>query len=151
MQARMNNPVKVLPKAMKALYALSTSTDDGGVPASTIHLVHLRASQINGCGVCVDMHVKEARKDGDTDERLHAVAGWRDTPYFDDAERAALALTESVTRLSDRSDAVPDDVWNEATRYYDEAQMSALLVQIAAINAWNRLNVSTKQVAGSAV
>lgn len=151
MQARMNNPVKVLPKAMKALYALSTSTDDGGVPASTIHLVHLRASQINGCGVCVDMHVKEARKDGDTDERLHAVAGWRDTPYFDTAERAALALTESVTRLSDRSDAVPDDVWNEATQHYDEAQMSALLVQIAAINAWNRLNVSTKQVAGSAV
>lgn len=149
MHARMNNPVKVLPKSMKALYALSTSTDDAGVPAPTIHLVHLRASQINGCGVCVDMHVKEALKDGETDERLHAVAAWREAPYFDDAERAALALTESVTRLSDRPDPVPDDVWNEATRHYDETQVSALLVQIAAINAWNRLNVSTKQIAGA--
>lgn len=149
MQVRMNNPVKVLPKAMKALYALSTSTVDAGVPASTIHLVHLRASQVNGCGVCVDMHAKEALEDGDTGERLHAVAAWRDTPYFTEAERAALALAESVTRLSDRPDPVPDDVWNEAMRHYDEPQLSALLVQIAAINAWNRLNVSTQQVAGS--
>lgn len=149
MHARMNNPVKVLPKSMKALYALSTSTDEAGVPALTIHLAHLRASQINGCGVCVDMHVKEALKDGETDERLHAVAAWRETPYFDDAERAALALTEAVTRLGDRPDPVPDDLWNEVTRHYGEAQISALLVQIAAINAWNRLNVSTKQLVGS--
>lgn len=149
MQARMKNPVMVLPKAMKALYALSTSTGDVDLPERTVHLIHLRASQINGCGVCVDMHAKEAQQAGETNERLFAVSAWREAPYFDDAERAALALTECVTRLSDRAEPVPDDVWNDAADVYDEQQLSALLVQIAAINAWNRLNASTRQIAGS--
>ncbi|MFD4366918.1 carboxymuconolactone decarboxylase family protein [Rhodococcus sp. NPDC058521] len=149
MQARMKNPVMVLPKAMKALYALSTSTGDVDLPERTVHLIHLRASQINGCGVCVDMHAKEAQQAGETNERLFAVSAWREAPYFDDAERAALALTECVTRLSDRAEPVPDDVWSDAADVYDEQQLSALLVQIAAINAWNRLNASTRQIAGS--
>ena len=93
---------------------------------ATLDLVHLRASQINGCSVCVDMHAPRMRKAGETDERLFAVAAWRDAPYFTDAERAALALTEAVTRLADRADPVPDDVWAEAARHYDERARAAL-------------------------
>ena len=115
----------------------------------TLKLVHLRASQINGCGVCVDMHARELKQAGETDERLFAVAAWRETPYFSDAERAALALTEAVTRLSDRPDPVPDEIWDEASRHYDEPALAALVLQIALINVWNRLNVATRQVAGN--
>jgi AhpD family alkylhydroperoxidase len=149
MQARMSNPVMIIPEAMKALHALGRATDSSGVPAATIGLVHLRASQINGCSVCVDMHARELRNAGDSDERLFAVAAWRDAPYFTDAERAALALTEAVTRLGDRPDPVPDDVWAEAARHYDERALSGLLLTIALINVWNRLNVATRQVAGA--
>jgi AhpD family alkylhydroperoxidase len=144
----MNSPVMIIPEAMKALHALSASVEKGGVPKSTLGLVELRASQINGCGVCLDMHARQAKQAGETDERLHTVAGWRDAPYFSDAERAALALTEAVTRISDRPDPVPDEVWNEAVRHYDEKALAALLLAIATINVWNRLNVSTRQVAG---
>ena len=111
MEARMKNPVYVIPDAMKALHALKGATEQGGVPHATLALVELRASQINGCSVCVDMHARLMRKAGETDERLFAVAAWRDTPYFTDAERAALALTEAVTRLADRDDPVPDAIW----------------------------------------
>lgn len=149
MEARMKNPALVLPAAMTALHALNASTEKSGVPARTLGLVHLRASQINGCGVCVDMHPKLMKKEGETDQRLHAVAAWRDTPFFTDAERAALALTEAVTRLSDREDPVPDAVWGDAKRHYDESALAALLVAIASINVWNRLNVATRQVAGA--
>jgi AhpD family alkylhydroperoxidase len=150
MQARMPNPAMILPDAMKALLALNAATEKGGVPAKTLGLVHLRASQINGCSLCVDMHPRMARKAGETDERLFAVAAWRDAPYFTDAERAALALTEAVTRLSDRSDPVPDAIWAEAAKHYDEAALAALVLSIAAVNVWNRLNVSTRQVVGTA-
>ncbi|MEK1890832.1 MAG: carboxymuconolactone decarboxylase family protein [Phyllobacterium sp.] len=150
MQARMNNPALVLPEAMKALHALGVATELEGVPARTRELCHLRASQINGCSVCVDMHPRLARQHGETDQRLFAVGAWRDAPFFSDAERAALALTESVTRLSDRADPVPDDVWEEATKYYDEKALAALILSIALINVWNRLNVSVKMVAGAA-
>src|SRR2546422_11566127 len=142
MHARMNHPVMVVPDAMKALQALGELTKNS-LPEKLLELVHLRASQINGCSVCVDMHPKLAKKAGETDERLFAVAAWRDTPYFTDAERAALALAEALTRLDDRADAVPDDVWNEAARHYDERELSALLLSIALINVWNRLNVAT--------
>ena len=114
----------------------------------TLELVHLRASQINGCSVCVDMHARELKKAGETDERLFAVAAWRDAPYFTDAERAALALTEAVTRLSDRPDPVPDEIWDEAARHYDEPALAALVTPDRQINVWNRLNVATRQVAG---
>lgn len=150
MQARMKNPVFVIPEAMHALMALNKATEKSGLPEVTIKLVHLRASQINGCSVCVDMHAQELKKAGETDRRIFTVAAWRDTPFFSDAERAALALTEAVTRIADRADAVPDDVWTEATRHYDEKAMSGLLLQIAQINVWNRLNASVRQVAGAA-
>jgi AhpD family alkylhydroperoxidase len=145
MQARIKN---INPEFLKALQALGASTEKGGVPAKTVGLVHLRASQINGCSVCVDMHPRLLKKAGETDERLFAVAAWRDAPYFTDAERAALALTEAVTRLSDRADPVPDEVWNEAARHYDEPALAALVISIATVNVWNRLNVATRQVAG---
>jgi len=148
MQARMKNPAMVIPEAMQAIQALQAATQRGEVPAKTLALVHLRASQINGCSSCVDSGGRYARKAGESDERLFAVAAWRDTPYFNEAERAALALTEAVTRLSDRTDPVPDDVWNEAARHYNEPALSALLLSIALTNVFNRLNVSTRQIAG---
>src|SRR3954447_23090629 len=148
MQARMKNPAMILPNAMQALQALSAVAEKGGVPSRTIGLCHLRASQINACGVCLDMHARLLSKEGETVERLFTVAAWRDAPYFTDAERAALALTEAVTRLSDRPDPVPDDVWNEAAGHYSASQLMALVVAIAAINAFNRLNVATRQMTG---
>lgn len=150
MQARMKNPVFVIPEAMQALMALNKATEKSGLSEVTTKLAHLRASQINGCSVCVDMHAQELKKAGETDRRIFAVAAWRDTPFFTEAERAALALTEAVTRIADRTDAVPDDVWNEAVRHYDEKAISGLLLQIAQINVWNRLNASVRQMAGAA-
>ncbi len=147
MQARMKNPVMILPDALQALLAVNKAAENG-IPEITRKLVHLRASQINGCSVCVDMHSRELKKAGEADQRLYTVAAWRDTPYFTDAERAALALTEAVTRLSDREDAVPDAVWQEAARHFDEPALAALLVQIGLINMFNRVNVATRQVSG---
>jgi AhpD family alkylhydroperoxidase len=148
LHARIDNPVFVMPDAMEALQALGKTIQRSDVPARTIELMNLRASQINGCGVCAVQHPKIARKLGETDERLFAVAAWRDAPYFTDAERAALALTEAATRISDRPDPVPDEIWDEAARHYDEQQLAALVMAIASINVWNRLNVVTRQVAG---
>lgn len=148
MQPRMSNPAMILPDAMQALLALAKSVEKESVPPRTLELVHLRASQINGCSVRLDMHARGARTAGETDERLFTVAAWRDSPYFTDAERAALALCEAVTRLSDRPDPVPDAIWSDAVRHYDERALAALVLSIAMINVWNRLNVTTGQVAG---
>ncbi|HEY3841079.1 MAG TPA: carboxymuconolactone decarboxylase family protein [Bryobacteraceae bacterium] len=143
----MKNPVALFPDAMQTLQSLAKSAEQGGVPLRTLSLVHLRASQINGCSVCVDLALR-FKKAEDTSERLFAVSAWRDAPYFTDAERAALALSEAVTRLSDRPDPVPDDIWNEAARHYGEKELASLLIWIAMTNVWNRLNVATRQVAG---
>jgi AhpD family alkylhydroperoxidase len=148
MEARMKSPVFIIPDAMKALHALKGACEQGGVPAATLALIELRASQINGCSVCVDMHWRQMRTAGESDERMLAVAAWRHVRYFSAAERAALALTESVTRLSDREDPVPDAIWAEAARHYDEKQLAALILSIAGINVWNRLNASVGQVVG---
>jgi AhpD family alkylhydroperoxidase len=147
MQARMKNPAVIIPDAMTAIRALNESVKQGGVPARTLDLVHLRASQINGCSVCVGSAAR-VRKDGETDERLFTLVAWRDTPYFTEAERAALALTEAVTRLSDRTDPVPDEIWQEAARHYDERALAALVLWIATVNVFNRVNVATRQVPG---
>ncbi|MGO9885227.1 MAG: carboxymuconolactone decarboxylase family protein [Solirubrobacteraceae bacterium] len=148
MQPRIKNPVMTAPGAMQALQQLSASTKDAGVPETTSLLVVLRASQINGCSVCVDMHSRELKEAGESDERILTLAAWRETPYFSDAERAALALTEAATRIADRSDPVPDAVWDEAARHYDERQLGALVLTIAQINAWNRINATTRQITG---
>jgi len=145
MKARMMNPALVIPEAREALMALKKTTEGQGVADTTLDLVELRASQLNGCSACVDMHWRMARKKGETDERLFSVAAWREAPYFSEAERAALALSESMTRLADRADAVPDDVWNDVAQHYDERARAALIVAIANINVWNRLNATVRQ------
>ena len=149
MQPRMQNPAQALDGAAKAIFGLINAVEQTDVPELTLGLVHLRASQINGCSFCVDGGVKSAKKNGESDERLHAVAAWRETPYFTDAERAALALAESVTRLADRPDAVSDEVWDEAAKHYDERGLAGLVLYIAMTNLFNRLNASTRQAAGS--
>ncbi len=148
MQARINNPAMTVAGAMDALQKLSGAVREAGIPETTLYLVELRASQINGCSVCVDMHSRELAAAGETPERIFTVAAWREAPYFTDAERAALALTEAGTRLADRPDPVADDVWEEAARHYDKQQLAALVVSIAAINAWNRINATTRQITG---
>jgi AhpD family alkylhydroperoxidase len=147
MHARMEHVPMIVPEAMQALLALGKAADKGGVPAKTILLMQLRASQVNGCSVCVDMHAREMRDAGESDARLFTVAAWRDAPYFTDAERAALALTEALTRIADHPDPVPDEIWNEAARHYDERGLASLLIAIGVINVWNRFNVATRQVA----
>jgi AhpD family alkylhydroperoxidase len=149
MQARMNHPVMVVPDAMQALLALTKATHKALGKVVNAELVHLRASQINGCSVCVDMHSRELKAKGESDERIWAVGAWRETPFFTEAERAALELTEAVTRLSDRPDPVPDDVWTEATKHFEETELAGLLLAIASINVWNRLNAATRQIVGS--
>jgi AhpD family alkylhydroperoxidase len=149
MQARMKNPAMIIPEALPAIQALLAASHKGGLPQKTVELVHLRVSQINGCSACVDGGTRSAKKSGETDQRLFAVAAWRDAPYFNDAERAALALAEAVTRLSDRADPVPDELWKEAARHYDEAALAGLLLSVATTNVFNRLNVPTRQVAGA--
>ena len=147
--ARMPNPAMVIPEAMKPIQALFGSISGGGVPQATLDLVHLRVSQVNGCSPCVEGGWRTARKAGEADERIFAVAAWRESPYYSEAERAALALAEAVTRLSDRPDPVPDEIWDAAARHYDERGLAALILMIATANFFNRLNVSTRQPAGA--
>jgi AhpD family alkylhydroperoxidase len=147
--ARMQNPAQLLDGVSSAIFGLIKAARQAGVPQSTLELVHLRASQINGCSFCVDSGVKAAKQNGESDERLHAVVAWRESPHFTAAERAALALSESVTRLADRPDAVPDEVWDEAARHYDERGLAALVLYVATTNLFNRLNVPIRQTAGA--
>lgn len=149
MQARMKNPVMVITEAMGPLQKVMGAAKLGGVPETTLELVHLRVSQVNGCSACVDGGAKTARKAGESDDRLFALAAWRETPYFDDAERAALALAESATRLADAAEGVTDQVWDEAAKHYDERGLAALVLMIATTNLFNRLNATTRQIAGA--
>lgn len=148
MQARMENPVMIIPGAMEAMQKLGAAAQESGVPATTLYLVEARASQINGCSVCLDMHTREMKAAGEPDERVLMVAAWREAPYFSDGERAALALAEAATRLADNPDPVPDEVWEQAARHYTEPQLAALVVAIATINAFNRVNAATRQPSG---
>lgn len=148
MQARIENPAVTVPGAFAAFQKLAAGIRRTGVPPTTLYLVQTRASQINGCSVCLDMHTREMRAAGEPDERIFMVGAWREAPYFSDAERAALALTEAATRLADSSDPVPDEVWNEAARHYNEAQLAGLVLAIATINAFNRVNAATRQITG---
>ena len=146
---RMRNPAEVLPEAVRPLQALYGVVQGSGVPVRTLGLVHLRASQINGCAFCVDSGVKHAKQAGETDERLHAVAAWRESPHFDDAECAALALAEAATRLADNPESVSDEIWDAVAKHYDEQKLGGLVLWIAVSNLYNRLNVTTRQAAGS--
>jgi AhpD family alkylhydroperoxidase len=147
-RSRMRNPVFVIPGALEALQTLATSTSDQGVAPETLELLNLRVSQINGCSVCVDLHARNLQRMGETDDRIFTVAAWRHTPRFTEAERAALALAESLTRLADRPDPVPDEIWDEAARHFDWHELAALTISIGAINLWNRLDVAVGQQVG---
>jgi AhpD family alkylhydroperoxidase len=127
----------------KAIYA-------GGVPPQTLELVHLRASQINGCSFCVDAGARNAAKKGMSPEKLSAVAAWYDSELFDDAERAALSLTEAATRLADRTGAVTDEIWDEAAKHYDERQLGALVLMVGVSNFFNRINTTFRTPPGTA-
>ncbi|HEY8949942.1 MAG TPA: carboxymuconolactone decarboxylase family protein [Rhizomicrobium sp.] len=148
LQSRMKNPAGLVPGSGQAIQALIVATQSAGLPSKVLHLAHLRASQINGCGFCVDIGTKHAKQDGETDERLHAVAGWREAPYFSDAERAALLLSEAMTTLDSR-DPVPDSVWENATKHFNEKQLGALVLWISLVNLFNRANIATRQLAGT--
>ncbi|WP_318212330.1 MULTISPECIES: carboxymuconolactone decarboxylase family protein [unclassified Streptomyces] len=149
MSARLNmydSPVAI--KAWKHIIAANKAiAEDSSLPTATQELVRIRASQINGCGACLDMHTKDAAAAGETSLRLHMVAAWREATVFTDAERAALELTEQGTRLADGS-GVTDEVWAEAVKHFDDDQLAALVSQIAIINAFNRGNAITRQPAG---
>ena len=147
MSARLENPAALLPETGKAVNILYKSAHSAGVDPAVLALVHLRASQINGCGPCVDSGAREMRKAGETDDRLFAVPVWRETPYFTDPERAALALAEYATRLADQADAVPDEIWDEAAKHFDEKQLASIVLWIATTNFFNRINVTTRQPA----
>ncbi|MCL7427531.1 carboxymuconolactone decarboxylase family protein [Streptomyces sp. YS415] len=149
MEARLNlfeNPV--LAKVFRHVNAAAKAVSGAGVPESTLELVKIRASQINGCGFCTDMHTKDAAAAGETPQRLHLVAVWREAKVFTEAERAALELAEQGTRIADAAGGVPDEVWENATKHYDEEQLGALVAIIALINTYNRVNVILQQPAG---
>ncbi|MFJ5098470.1 MULTISPECIES: carboxymuconolactone decarboxylase family protein [unclassified Streptomyces] len=148
-EARMTNPAHVLPEAGAAIQDLVEATRRGGVAESVLELVHLRASQINNCGFCVDLGARSARKNGVGDEKLFAVAAWRETPYFSEEERAALALAEAATRLADAPDAVPDEIWDAAADHFDERQLASIVLMVGLTNLFNRLNVTVRQPAGT--
>jgi len=135
-------------KAAKYLISAGKAVSDSGLPTATRHLVEIRASQINGCAYCTDMHAKDAAHAGESQVRLNLVATWREATVFTEAERAALELTEQGTRLADEAGGVTDEVWANAAKHYNEDQLAALVSLIAIINAWNRLNVITRQPAG---
>jgi AhpD family alkylhydroperoxidase len=133
---------------VKHLVSAGKVLTDSTLPTTTLQLVELRASQINGCSVCTDMHSKEAAQAGETSTRLNLVAAWREATVFTDAERAALELTEQGTRIADAAGGVTDEAWASAAKHYDEEQLASLVCAIAVINAFNRGNVLIRQPAG---
>jgi AhpD family alkylhydroperoxidase len=147
-EPRIANPAMLMPDALEGVQKLMVAIQKAGLSASTLELTHMRASQINGCSSCIEGAVRHGRKTGHVDDRLVAVAAWRHSSQFTAAERAAIELTEAVTRLADRPDPVSDEIWNRAAEHYDERALSALVLHISLVNLFNRLNVSTQQPAG---
>ncbi len=149
MTARVDNSANLLPDSMPGIQSIVKAAHSSGVARSTMELVHLRVSQINSYSPCVYSGAISAKKAGESDERLFAVVAWRETDLFTHAERAALALAESMTRLSDRADAVPDVVWDEAAKHFDDKQLAGLVLWVATTNLFNRINTATRQPAGT--
>lgn len=148
-ETRIQNPATVMPEALEGIQKMLVAVQKGGLDGSTLALTHMRASQINGCSSCIEGAIAHERRSGDLDDRLLAVAAWHESSRFTEAERAALALTEAMTRLADREDAVPDEIWHAATEHYGERALAALVLHIALVNLFNRLNVATRQPAGN--
>ncbi|MFB7932978.1 MULTISPECIES: carboxymuconolactone decarboxylase family protein [Streptomyces] len=150
MQARMTNPAYVLPGAMKGIGTLFQAIGEGGLGQELAEIVGLRASQINGCGACVHGHTVNLRKAGVSEERISAVAAWRHAPLFSDAERAALKLTEAMTRLADLSEeSVPDALWDEVADHFDEKELSGLILTVSLTNMFNRINTTIQEPVGT--
>ncbi|MFI6743604.1 carboxymuconolactone decarboxylase family protein [Nonomuraea sp. NPDC050451] len=146
MEARTQSPANF--DVITAIQHLHKAVHAGGVDPLVLELVHLRASQINGCSPCVFAGVASAKKHGETDERLHNVVTWRETPFFTEPERAALALTEAATRIQDGAQGVTDEIWDAAAAHFDEKQLSAIVLNIALTNFFNRINRATREQAG---
>lgn len=146
MNARMPNPAQILPDAMQPVQATYKVAEQAIGPA-LMHLVHLRTSQINGCSFCVFNAARAMTQAGETADRIASVAAWRHSPLFTDAERAALALAEALTRIADREDPVSDVIWAAARRHFEEPQLAGIVLAVAAVNVFNRLNVAVGQVA----
>lgn len=150
MSARMTNPATILPQALKAVPHLLGAIEQGGVSAVLRELIMLRVSQINRCAACVYGHVAALRKEGESDDRIDTVAVWRESPFFTENERAALDLAEAATRLADSpGTAVSDDVWNQAADHFDEKELAGIVLTIATINFFNRINVTIQEPAGT--
>jgi AhpD family alkylhydroperoxidase len=147
MEARIDLAQSVPKDALQALYGLEQYIRKSGLEAKLLELVRMRASQINGCAYCLDMHSKDARAEGETEQRLYGLSAWRETPYYSDRERVALEWTESVTLVS--RDQVPDELYERARRHFSEAQLVNLTLAVVTINAWNRLAISFRAVPGS--
>jgi AhpD family alkylhydroperoxidase len=147
MQPRIENLASLLPGTMEGVNALYKAAHAVKLPPAILELVHMRASQINGCSVCVDLGGRAFKQRGETDERMWSIAAWRETPYFSESERAALALAEAATRLADRPDAVSDEIWADAAKHFDDAQLAAIVLWIAVTNLFNRINATTRQMA----
>ena len=149
MDARLDyNSTQILPKFGKYINSAGTVITSSSLPPATQELVKIRASQINGCAACTDMHTKDAAHAGESQVRLNLVAVWREATVFTEAERAALELTEQGTRIADAAGGVTDQAWTNAAKNYDEDQLAALVALIALINTYNRMNVITQQPAG---
>ena len=150
MEARMTNPAYVLPDVMTGIQTIFKGIRSSGISQELQEIIGLRTSQINGCSACVVNHVKSMRKSGADEDKIAAVAAWQEAPYFSSAERAALSFAEHVTRVADRSgEAVPDALWDEIVDHFAEAEISGLLMSIGITNLFNRLNATTRQVAGA--
>jgi len=147
-QPRLLNPAAMMPDALEGIQKMLVAVQKGGLSPSILALTHMRASQINGCSSCIEGTINHELRSGDLDDRLLAVAAWHDSSRFAADERAALALTECMTRLDDRADAVPDDIWQAAAEHFDDRGLAALVLHIALVNLFNRVNVTTRQPAG---
>lgn len=149
MTARMKNPATILPTMVPAIQSIYGAMYGSGVDPQLLELVHLRVSQVNGCSACVFAGVTAAKNHGETDERMHQVAAWRESNLFTDTERSVLALAETATRMADRPDAVPDAVWEEAASRLGEDQLAAVVVMVALTNFFNRVNATVREPAGA--
>jgi AhpD family alkylhydroperoxidase len=147
MQPRLENLTHLLPGTRDGVNALYKAAHSVDLPPSILALVHLRASQINGCSVCVDLGGRDFTGRGESAERMWSVAAWRETPYFTEPERAALALAEAATRIADRPEAVTDEIWADAAKHFNDAQLAAIVLWIAVTNFFNRVNAATRQLA----
>jgi AhpD family alkylhydroperoxidase len=147
MEPRIDYRNAIPKEALHALYALEQGIRKGGLETKLLELVRMRASQINGCAFCLDMHSKDARAEGETEQRLYGLNAWRETPYYTDRERAALEWTEAVTLVS--RDQVPDDIYEKARAQFSEAELAVLTLAVVAINGWNRIAIAFRAVPGS--